>query len=242
MIIIRKVIFMKMRRIIYVSLILLGGCHALHSQLNLIGNDTICFENREDYLMTDWLEIVNQEDTTLEFLWTFNVPDTLRSYMFMAVLDFNLHYQWGITTLCGNCDETNVIGPRDTGRIGFDIYISKELPEELLTYVDSLSWDLQSGDCEIKYDQINWKVKSSVATTIEKNNELRIFPNPAHQTITINGVKAGDALILSDMNGHTIFESDRIIGDIDISGIQNGIYFLRIENGDDMRVVRFVKQ
>ncbi len=61
------------------------------------------------------------------------------------------------------------------------------------------------------------------------NNELVIYPNPASSTITINAPFATTiGYSIYDMSGRNVVTADTT-NDIDVSGLQNGMYMLQLE-------------
>ncbi|MBN2699357.1 MAG: T9SS type A sorting domain-containing protein [Bacteroidales bacterium] len=72
---------------------------------------------------------------------------------------------------------------------------------------------------------------------------ISIFPNPAHQTLTVTGA-GNSTLSVCELNG-VIMKSGPYRGEtakIDISDLGAGIYILRIEMEDKIAVTRFVKE
>ena len=75
---------------------------------------------------------------------------------------------------------------------------------------------------------------------------LNVFPNPASQLIRIDQVKYFDEkteIRIIDMHGATIFEKSCIgpPGPIDVSGIEKGLYLIRLSIAGEHRVTRFIK-
>ena len=72
----------------------------------------------------------------------------------------------------------------------------------------------------------------------ELENTLKVYPNPAKETLTIEGTvtsvevynTVGQCLLTKQANGNT---------QIDLSGFSNGIYFLRVYNNGEMVVRKF---
>lgn len=70
------------------------------------------------------------------------------------------------------------------------------------------------------------------------NNTLRIFPNPASNQITIQGLNQLTAYEIVDLTGSVVLRSYTKDG-IDISHLNAGVYILRTE---DALTVKFIKQ
>ncbi len=75
-------------------------------------------------------------------------------------------------------------------------------------------------------------------------NNYKVYPNPAHNYISLIN-QGGDATIIeiSDINGK-ILQSKECTGrktELDISSFRQGIYIVRINNGDKIKFTKFVK-
>lgn len=73
---------------------------------------------------------------------------------------------------------------------------------------------------------------------------ISIYPNPATDFLSVNLMQGSVAqLYLYDANGRIL--TDKITGQenlqIDLRGLPPGIYFLRMENGEQVQSIRFVK-
>lgn len=94
------------------------------------------------------------------------------------------------------------------------------------------------------------KFISGISTDIPKTN-LKIIPNPAVEYLTVCfNLSIADKTLISVTNilGHSVFStelSSLSTGDneisIDISNFPTGIYFLRIQSGNYLEVVKFLK-
>lgn len=84
---------------------------------------------------------------------------------------------------------------------------------------------------------------NSVESNIKHSEDIRIFPNPASTSITLNGEINGSQISIYNVNGslfyQNIAESDHI--SVDLSEFANGIYIIKFENKDNIIVRKFVK-
>ena len=72
----------------------------------------------------------------------------------------------------------------------------------------------------------------------ELENSLKVYPNPASQVLNVEGLMTsvevyntvGQCLLSKQVNGNT---------QIDLSGFNNGIYFLRVNNNGETAVRKF---
>lgn len=80
--------------------------------------------------------------------------------------------------------------------------------------------------------------ETTITGVCELENSLRVYPNPANQTLYVEGEMTsvevfntvGQCLISKEVNGNT---------QIDLSGYSNGIYFIRVNNNGETAVRKF---
>lgn len=79
------------------------------------------------------------------------------------------------------------------------------------------------------------------AVTIENNdNSPVVFPNPAHERIYIQKQDLNyQKMELLDTNGKLMLQS--ATGDLDISGLPAGIYYIRLTDATQNFVTRIIK-
>lgn len=84
-------------------------------------------------------------------------------------------------------------------------------------------------------------VKSLTLSTVENNkNEVKTYPNPASNFITISGLTNKQEYLIYSILGTKI--SNGIVSNnekIEISNLSNGLYFLKFNNGN---TVKFIKE
>lgn len=78
-------------------------------------------------------------------------------------------------------------------------------------------------------------------------SNFNVYPNPAEQTITINGMNGAsfDAVSIVNLSGTIVKQVNAIAVSkqtIDISNLENGIYFVRVQTASNIEVVRIVKK
>ncbi|HEY1031809.1 MAG TPA: DUF4397 domain-containing protein [Flavipsychrobacter sp.] len=85
-------------------------------------------------------------------------------------------------------------------------------------------------------------VTSSVAN-IDGGTTFSVWPNPATDVLHIDGLKGSYNATIYDVTGKMISAvNNSNNSDINISNIGNGVYFIRLENGTNSEVIKFVKQ
>jgi hypothetical protein len=73
----------------------------------------------------------------------------------------------------------------------------------------------------------------------EKTNKINIFPNPSAKTIEIIGLEKISKITIIDFNGKSVLELESIQPSIDVSKLNKGIYFVRIESEKDLIFTKF---
>lgn len=90
----------------------------------------------------------------------------------------------------------------------------------------------------------------SAPATSSKIASIKIFPNPATETLTIQGTgikETAVTLSITDITGKLLLNrdlqtKDNINTSIDIRSLSAGIYLLNIKTGEQTKTLRFVKQ
>ncbi len=108
-----------------------------------------------------------------------------------------------------------------------------------------------------KWDNTNsvWKDDSKVYTFFSQHNktdaeilemesQIKVFPNPAQNELSVSGIEEPSTISVHDINGKLFFQRNvnSEITTIDVSNIPVGLYFLEIDNKLQKQIVKFVKQ
>jgi uncharacterized protein YegP (UPF0339 family) len=91
---------------------------------------------------------------------------------------------------------------------------------------------------------------NSIPETQYPENEIRLYPNPAENSVTIHNSRGAREIVryqITDMNGRIILSSDCYISrkdiEIDVSALSGGMYFILLSFSDQQRSVRkFIKE
>ncbi len=152
-----------------------------------------------------------------------------------------------------NIDEVVVKSETNTANndfLGYNVYRDSELIAEIrdidkLFFVDEINNDKITAeycvtavynDCE----------SESICSTIEYNNisnnnadtNLKVYPNPVSHTLHINGLHEGNSIIeLFTTTGVSVIRKEVKTSNVelDISGLEKGIYLLRISNSKQIQ-------
>jgi len=107
---------------------------------------------------------------------------------------------------------------------------------------------LTSTTCisDIDTSYCNYAEASSAGLNTESNSWLKVYPNPASESLTIEttGKKVITSIRLTDLEGRLIFVEDNvsISNQISISSLSNGVYYVAVTSIDGVTYQKFVKQ
>jgi hypothetical protein len=77
--------------------------------------------------------------------------------------------------------------------------------------------------------------------SVEGRGKLSVYPNPVMDKIYLNGVNAEGEITIMDLTGKLVREQ-AASASCDVRDLQPGLYLLRYKNGNDVSMVKFVKQ
>ena len=97
------------------------------------------------------------------------------------------------------------------------------------------------------FDTCPAPIASREFASFQKNNELKIYPNPAHNLLTIEGLEIKEAEIrimsISGLILKTIKNNGSEKMEIGINDLPNGMYFISISGNDTKnKILKFIKQ
>lgn len=100
----------------------------------------------------------------------------------------------------------------------------------------------------IDVDYYTIVITTTCATSIAEatTSKFNLYPNPASQSFTLDGLAGLDVSEISIMNaaGKVLSTETGISSasvDMNVSNLSNGVYFVRVSHGTSVDVVRFVK-
>lgn len=100
--------------------------------------------------------------------------------------------------------------------------------------------------CTIKNDDPGLMLSGSSNESITSQQKIKIYPNPASEVITLEGLDANSKSTLSiiDADGKIIMQTTTFNSSytINIKQLPQGTYFLKIESGNNKTALKFVKQ
>ncbi|GDX51031.1 hypothetical protein LBMAG27_00780 [Bacteroidota bacterium] len=113
------------------------------------------------------------------------------------------------------------------------------------TFVPSVSGNyaaiVSNNNCADTTNCIN--VIAGVSNLSGENRQIKIYPNPASEKLTISSKQSEEKIVVMDITGRMVFQASTNTPEIDVSSLASGMYLLRVEfrNGD-IAVGKFVKE
>src|SRR5210317_881026 len=77
-----------------------------------------------------------------------------------------------------------------------------------------------------------------------EHDEIKIYPNPTTDILNIKFIETGLSTRYRIMNilGKMVRNGEIVQDKIDVSALQNGIYFLEVNDGEEVTIKRFIKE
>ncbi|MGI8892936.1 MAG: T9SS type A sorting domain-containing protein, partial [Bacteroidia bacterium] len=100
-------------------------------------------------------------------------------------------------------------------------------------YVHAIWSDDRSGSFKPWYSRRGISVITSIPNVSNSVTDIKVYPNPARQSFTVEYTQENFDLIITDLTGRYIYEQKNISGktQIDSKDFTSGIYFIHISNG-----------
>jgi len=89
----------------------------------------------------------------------------------------------------------------------------------------------------------NSKLSGIVSTLFTESESIKLFPNPAQQQVTLEGINNYSRVQVLDITGKILKEVEthyQYHGNINLAGLANGIYLLRLVKAKETRIVKLV--
>lgn len=173
------------------------------------------------------------------------------AYSTLATVDFN-----GRTYPFSRFNGTSMASPVVTGVSALILdanqFLSPQQVKEIIiatartdqfTGVIPLEGDTKWGFGKVNaYAAVQMALDMVGVNEIAKTYDWIVSPNPAQNEITLSGELTGaEKFSIVDINGKTVFRSGTIQLTYDVSGLQQGTYFIRIVRGNKVEQQKFIK-
>jgi len=115
------------------------------------------------------------------------------------------------------------------------------------TWVENII--ISEGGCDGNLTTSNTVLTGDVQDTVlsiidnQLSNEIQLAPNPAHTHLSIIGWKDKiQHLKIYDVNGKLVLRTSELSGQIDVSYLPNGMYFVNLFGPDTTLIKKLIKQ
>lgn len=73
-------------------------------------------------------------------------------------------------------------------------------------------------------------------------NDLMFFPNPVRNVLNLQSTTPFDSVIITDINGRNVLSLQNPVSNaFDVSGLQTGMYFIKVQSSEESAVKKFIK-
>ena len=173
---------------------------------------------------------------------TFNLTSAGGSDIFISKLDGTGNFAWAKLIGGKNDDYGNTLALDALGHV----YVAGQFNSSSIS-LDSLTINNASTIGGITFDMFIAKLDIILSGTESRENNMSVslFPNPATGTVQFD---FGDNpvepfyLTLTDAVGRVVISKKMLDKELDVSYLQPGLYFMKIQNGERMGTAKLLKQ
>lgn len=122
-------------------------------------------------------------------------------------------------------------------------YTELDMPSEIISYSDNIYFTFetngegQADGWEVVYETVVLDVEDNVLS------EIILYPNPAQDIITVDGIEEKANLRIVDLAGREyISNSNFENGTIEIANLAAGVYIIQITNENETKTLKFIKE
>jgi hypothetical protein len=97
-------------------------------------------------------------------------------------------------------------------------------------------------DCSVQYMGYTGEALYTNISEV-KGEEFKIFPNPANGSVTVLSGSYGVEVAITDLRARTVLQSrsESKASAINLEGLDNGIYFLKVASGDKIHIQKLIR-
>ena len=71
--------------------------------------------------------------------------------------------------------------------------------------------------------------------------EVSVYPNPVHEDLVLSGMAPDAVVTIVDMSGRQLYRNRIGDGTVDVSSLSDGMYVIKVNQGDECHIGRFMK-
>lgn len=92
-------------------------------------------------------------------------------------------------------------------------------------------------------DDTEWNTGQNSVLRLNQKSTMQISPNPVHNELVLKGLESQHAVVaVYDVSGREVMNVSPISHNINVAGLQDGIYFVVAKDGKNVAHGRFVKE
>ena len=233
----------------------------------LIVINEIHYTSSNDFNPGDWIELYNPNTTAIDLSnWKLKDDDDTHVYTFPENTTIAAESYLVIAKNTPNFSNTfpnitNTIGDFDFGFGNADsarIFDENDILQDEVTYLSEAPWPNCTGSYGSTILLAAWDTDNSLAEnwschngkgspgTMNTNSPLpktplKIYPNPVETTLYIGGVTSSSIVSIYSITG-TLVLQQIVTETIDVSSLDRGMYFVKIESEGKKTVQKFIKR
>lgn len=125
-------------------------------------------------------------------------------------------------------------------------YSSSETPDTAFIQIESANMQSKHIGTTLWVDDLDFTFGNTAVNNIEMSKLVNVFPNPAHDILTVetNTLTNGDIISVYNIQGQLLLQQSILQSkmEINISMLSKGIYILKIQNEEVNIAKRFIKE
>lgn len=147
---------------------------------------------------------------------------------------------------------TSMSAPMITGTVALMLEANPNLtPEEIKTILkETARTDNYTGECPNavwgygKVDAYSAVKKAEEKVSLREINEceINVYPIPSSDCLNIRGLENNAEVLVLDLMGREVLNTNCVNGQINISALENGVYLLNLKDKDVWKKVKFIKK
>ncbi len=219
------------------------------NDIRVLEGDQILLEDADKYLHY----IIRFQNTGTASAINLNVENVLDSKLDWTTIQLeSLSHNGRVEITNGNLvnfvfDDINLVNSTsdEVNSHGFIAYKIKPKTNVVVGDIFNSTADIYFDfNPAIVTNTVTTEIVASLSVGAFETTDISIFPNPANKELTIKGKTIIESITIYDINGRqlktVIFTSEK--GNLDISNLSQGMYFLKIKSGNNTESIKFIKK
>lgn len=173
----------------------------------------------------------NNTDTSATL--TFSSPINIQSLFALNAYFVNPPADWTFTPTGGNNSSVVINVPSTSNSDGITVPLN-------WTDITQITVTSSSGTEGFAFDNIISDFTLGIEELDLINSQIKLFPNPSTAFINISGLTKVEKYVIYNVIGEKVIDGILYNNEkIDIQNITNGLYFLKLENGNILSFIKY---